>query len=148
MTANLSTANKLKVGCVITKDNRILSIGYNGTPSGWSNECEDKVYCEDGDYREQQLPKDSNEWKNFKLVSKPEVLHAEANALMKLCRSTESSDGATLYVTHFPCIECAKLIYQSGIKEVYYINDYEASKGSGKEFLFKAGVNVCQVKKQ
>jgi dCMP deaminase len=67
---------------------------------------------------------------------------------MKLCRSTESSDGATLYVTHFPCIECAKLIYQSGIKEVYYINDYEASKGSGKEFLFKAGVNVCQVKKQ
>jgi dCMP deaminase len=124
MTANLSTANKLKVGCVITKDNRILSIGYNGTPSGWSNECE-----EDG-------------------KTKPEVLHAEANALMKLCRSTESSDGATLYVTHFPCIECAKLIYQSGIKEVYYINDYEASKGSGKEFLFKAGVNVCQVKKQ
>lgn len=124
MTANLSTANKLKVGCVITKDNRILSIGYNGTPSGWSNECE-----EDG-------------------KTKPEVLHAEANALMKLCRSTESSDGATLYVTHFPCIECAKLIYQSGIKEVYYINDYEASKGSGKEFLFKAGVNVCQVKRQ
>jgi dCMP deaminase len=124
MTANLSTANKLKVGCVITKDNRILSIGYNGTPSGWSNECE-----EDG-------------------KTKPEVLHAEANALMKLCRSTESSDGAALYVTHFPCIECAKLIYQSGIKEVYYINDYEASKGSGKEFLFKAGVNVCQVKKQ
>jgi dCMP deaminase len=124
MTANLSTANKLKVGCVITKDNRILSIGYNGTPSGWSNECE-----EDG-------------------KTKPEVLHAEANALMKLCRSTESSDGATLYVTHYPCIECAKLIYQSGIKEVYYINDYEASKGSGKEFLFKAGVNVCQVKKQ
>lgn len=124
ITANLSTANKLKVGCVITKDNRILSIGYNGTPSGWSNECE-----EDG-------------------KTKPEVLHAETNALMKLCRSTESSDGATLYVTHFPCIECAKLIYQSGIKEVYYINDYEASKGSGKEFLFKAGVNVCQVKKQ
>jgi dCMP deaminase len=124
MTANLSTANKPKVGCVITKDNRILSIGYNGTPSGWSNECE-----EDG-------------------KTKPEVLHAEANALMKLCRSTESSDGATLYVTHYPCIECAKLIYQSGIKEVYYINDYEASKGSGKEFLFKAGVNVCQVKKQ
>ena len=124
ITANLSTANRLKVGCVITKDNRILSIGYNGTPSGWSNECE-----EDG-------------------KTKPEVLHAEANALMKLCRSTESSDGATLYVTHFPCIECAKLIYQSGIKEVYYINDYEASKGSGKEFLFKAGVNVCQVKKQ
>jgi len=124
ITANLSTANRLKVGCVITKDNRILSIGYNGTPSGWSNECEE----------------------NGK--TKPEVLHAEANALMKLCRSTESSDGAALYVTHYPCIDCAKLIYQAGIKEVYYINDYEASKGSGKEFLFKAGVNVCQLKLQ
>ena len=94
ITANLSTANRLKVGCVITKDNRILSIGYNGTPSGWSNECEE----------------------NGK--TKPEVLHAEANALMKLCRSTESSDGAALYVTHYPCIDCAKLIYQAGIKEV------------------------------
>ena len=124
ITANLSTANRLKVGCVITKDNRILSIGYNGTPSGWSNECEE----------------------NGK--TKPEVLHAEANALMKLCRSTESSDGEALYVTHYPCIDCAKLIYQAGIKEVYYINDYEASKGSGKEFLFKAGVNVCQLKLQ
>ena len=124
ITANLSTANRLKVGCVITKDNRILSLGYNGTPSGWSNECEE----------------------NGK--TKPEVLHAEANALMKLCRSTESSDGAALYVTHYPCIDCAKLIYQAGIKEVYYINDYEASKGSGKEFLFKAGVNVCQLKLQ
>lgn len=124
ITANLSTANRLKVGCVITKDNRILSIGYNGTPSGWSNECEE----------------------NGK--TKPEVLHAEANALMKLCRSTESSDGSALYVTHYPCIDCAKLIYQAGIKEVYYIHDYEASKGSGKEFLFKAGVNVCQVKLQ
>ena len=124
ITANLSTANKLKVGCVITKDTRILSIGYNGTPSGWSNECEE----------------------NGK--TKLEVLHAEANALMKLCRSTESSDGAALYVTHYPCIDCAKLIYQAGIKEVYYINDYEASKGSGKEFLSKAGVNVCQLKLQ
>jgi len=124
ITANLSTAEKLKVGCVITKDNRILSVGYNGTPAGWDNVCE------------------------VEGKTKPEVLHAEANALMKLCRSTESSEGATLYVTHFPCIECAKLIYQSGIKEVYYINDYEASKGSGKEFLSKAGVNVCQVKKQ
>lgn len=124
ITANLSTAEKLKVGCVITKDNRILSVGYNGTPAGWDNVCE------------------------VEGKTKPEVLHAEANALMKLCRSTESSEGATLYVTHFPCIECAKLIYQSGIKEVYYINEYEASKGSGKEFLSKAGVNVCQVKKQ
>jgi dCMP deaminase len=120
-TAKLSSAIKLQVGCVIVKDNRILSVGYNGTPSGWDNCCE-----EDG-------------------KTKPEVLHAEANALMKLCSSTESSLSATLFVTHTPCIECAKLIYQAGISKVYYINDYDATKGCGKDFLEKAGIEVCQV---
>ena len=123
-TAKLSSAKKLKVGCVIVKDNRILSIGYNGTPSGWDNECE-----ADG-------------------MTKPEVLHAEANALMKLAQSTESSKNAVLFVTHTPCIECAKLIYQAGIKEVYYINEYNATKGCGQQFLEKAGVEVCQLKQQ
>lgn len=123
-TAKLSSAKKLKVGCVIVKDNRILSIGYNGTPSGWDNECE-----ADG-------------------KTKPEVLHAEANALMKLAQSTESSKNAVLFVTHTPCIECAKLIYQAGIKEVYYINEYNATKGCGQQFLEKAGVEVCQLKQQ
>lgn len=120
-TALLSSAKKLQVGCVIVRDNRILSIGYNGTPSGWDNCCEE----------------------NGK--TKPEVLHAEANALMKLCSSTESSLRATLFVTHTPCIECAKLIYQAGISQVYYINEYDASKGCGKEFLEKAGIKVWQV---
>jgi dCMP deaminase len=135
-TALLSTANKLQVGCVIVRDNRILSIGYNGTPSGWDNECEEVV------------PPNANEWETWWTVlkTKPEVLHAEANALMKLCRSTDSSEGATLFVTHFPCIECAKLVYQAGISQVYYINDYEATKGSGRNFLEKAGIEVCQVK--
>jgi dCMP deaminase len=119
-TAKLSSAIKLQVGCVIVKDNRILSVGYNGTPSGWDNCCE-----EDG-------------------KTKPEVLHAEANALMKLCSSTESSLSATLFVTHTPCIECAKLIYQAGISQVYYINEYNATKGCGKEFLEKAGIR-CQI---
>jgi len=119
-TAKLSSAIKLQVGCVIVKDNRILSVGYNGTPSGWDNCCE-----EDG-------------------KTKPEVLHAEANALMKLCQSTESSKGATLFVTHTPCIECAKLIYQAGISQVYYINEYNATKGCGQEFLEKAGIE-CQI---
>jgi dCMP deaminase len=123
-TAKLSSAKKLKVGCVIVKGNRILSIGYNGTPSGWDNECE-----ADG-------------------MTKPEVLHAEANALMKLAQSTESSKNAVLFVTHTPCIECAKLIYQAGIKEVYYINEYNATKGCGQQFLEKAGVEVCQLKQQ
>ena len=119
-TALLSKAKKLQVGCVIVRDNRILSIGYNGTPSGWDNCCEE----------------------NGK--TKPEVLHAEANALMKLCSSTESSLRATLFVTHTPCIECAKLIYQAGISQVYYINEYNAAKGCGQEFLEKAGIE-CQI---
>lgn len=128
-TAKLSSAIKLQVGCVIVKDNRILSIGYNGMPSGWTNECEEVI----------------DNGTNIYYTSKPEVLHAEANALMKLCRSTESSEGATLFVTHTPCIECAKLIYQAGISQVYYINEYNATKGCGKDFLEKAGIEVCQV---
>ena len=129
-TAKLSSAIKLQVGCVIVKDNRILSVGYNGTPSGWDNECEHVIKWPNGDIK-------------F-LTTKPEVLHAEANALMKLCRSTESSEGATLFVTHTPCIECAKLIYQAGISQVYYINEYNATKGCGQEFLEKAGIK-CQI---
>ena len=131
-TAQLSTARKLKVGCVIVRDNRILSIGYNGTPSGWSNECETEIH--------------HHELGMSTLFTKPEVLHAEANALMKLCQSTESSTSATIFVTHFPCIECAKLIYQAGISQVYYINEYTASKGSGEQFLEQAGIEVCQIK--
>lgn len=130
-TAKLSSAIKLQVGCVIVKDNRILSVGYNGTPAGWDNECEEVIKWPNGDIK-------------F-LTTKPEVLHAEANALMKLCQSTESSEGATLFVTHTPCIECAKLIYQAGISQVYYINQYDATKGCGQEFLEKAGIEVCQV---
>lgn len=129
-TAKLSSAIKLQVGCVIVKDNRILSVGYNGTPSGWDNECEEVIKWPNGDIK-------------F-LTTKPEVLHAEANALMKLCQSTESSEGATLFVTHTPCIECAKLIYQAGISQVYYINQYDATKGCGQEFLEKAGIE-CQI---
>jgi dCMP deaminase len=129
-TAKLSSAIKLQVGCVIVKDNRILSVGYNGTPSGWDNECEEVIKWPNGDIK-------------F-LTTKPEVLHAEANCLMKLCQSTESSKGATLFVTHTPCIECAKLIYQAGISQVYYINEYNATKGCGQEFLEKAGIR-CQI---
>ena len=129
-TALLSSAKKLKVGCVIVRDNRILSVGYNGTPSGWDNCCEHEIDTGTNIYYE----------------TKPEVLHAEANALMKLCQSTESSKSATLFVTHFPCIECAKLIYQAGISQVYYINEYNASKGSGAKFLEQAGIEVCQIK--
>jgi dCMP deaminase len=127
-TSKLSTAKRLKVGCVIVKDNRILSIGYNGMPSGWTNDCEETI----------------DTGTNVYYDTKPEVLHAEANALMKLCQSTESSKDAWLFVTHCPCLECAKLIYQAGIKNVFYINEYRSEQGL--EFLSKAGVEVCKVK--
>ena len=129
-TALLSTAKKLQVGCVIVRDNRILSIGYNGTPSGWDNDCEEVIKWPNGDIK-------------F-LTTQPETLHAEANCLMTLCQSTASSKGATLFVTPTPCIECAKLIYQAGISQVYYINQYDATKGCGQEFLEKAGIE-CQI---
>lgn len=118
--AELSTAKRLQVGCVIVKNNTIIGIGYNGMPSGWTNECEDE---------------------NFK--TKPEVLHAETNALAKVARSTNSSEDATLFVTHAPCLDCAKLIYQSGINSVYYRNTYRTDDGTN--FLKKAGVYVEKI---
>ena len=109
--AEHSSAVRKKVGAVIVKDDRIISIGYNGMPSGWSNDCEI-----DG-------------------VTKSEVLHAETNAIAKLARSSESGEGAIMFITCSPCIECAKLIYQAGIKEVYYAEDYR--NDDGIKFLSK-----------
>jgi len=126
-TAELSYAKRLKVGSIIVKNNRILSIGYNGTPSGWNNECEHTIDTGTNVYYE----------------TKPEVIHAEANALMKLTVSTESSMGATMFCTHAPCLHCAKLIYQAGIENLFYINDYRSEEGL--DFLKKAGVEICQV---
>ena len=120
--AKLSTAKRAQVGCVIVKDKRIISIGYNGMPSGWDNECED-----------------TDEY-GFMPVTKPEVLHAETNAIAKLARSSESGDKADLYVTLPPCIDCAKLIYQSGITRVFYKGTYRTVDGI--EFLKQAGVEL------
>ena len=118
--AECSTATRLQVGCVIVKDNRIISIGYNGMPSGWTNECET----------------DNN-------VTKPEVLHAESNAICKLARSSENGTGATAFVTHQPCMDCAKLLYQSGITEVYYVHEYRLTHGV--DFLEKCGIKVERI---
>lgn len=126
--AKLSTANNLKVGAVAVKDNRILSIGYNGMPSGWTNICE--WQCEDA------MGYDTGK-------TKPEVLHAEANCIAKLARSNESSEDATLFVTHSPCIECAKLIHMSGFKAVFYKHKYR--KSDGLEFLKKCNIKVEQL---
>ncbi len=141
--ASLSSAVRLHVGAIVVKDDRIISIGYNGMPSGWDNTCEDKFYCDDGDYSEQLLPKEANQWMKYKLVSKPEVLHAETNAIAKLAKSNESGVNATLFVTHAPCLDCAKLVYQSGINSVFYRNSYRSDDGI--KFLEKAGVQVTKV---
>jgi dCMP deaminase len=126
--AELSSAKRLHVGCVIVKDNTIIGIGYNGMPSGWTNECEEKVWDKTGDYE---------------LKTKPEVLHAETNAIAKVAKSTNSTDGATIFVTHAPCLDCAKLIYQSGINSVYYRHSYRDNLGI--EFLEKCNVELCHI---
>ncbi len=142
--ASLSTAKRLQVGAIVVKDNRVISIGYNGMPSGWDNNCENKIYCDDGDWSEQQLPKTEDlPWLRYKLVTKPEVLHAETNAIAKLARSNENGLNATMFITHAPCLDCAKLIYQSGISNVYYRNAYRES--TGVDFLLKSGVEVEQI---
>jgi dCMP deaminase len=156
--AELSSARRLHVGAIVVKDDRIISIGYNGMPSGWDNNCEDKEYMdqtaggwlspeeikEQWPWSEQQLPKTEDlPWLRYRLKTKPEVLHAETNAIAKLAKSTESGMGATMFITHAPCLECAKLIYQSGINSVLYRNSYRYEDGI--KFLEKASVKVEKI---
>lgn len=126
--AELSSAKRLHVGAIVVKDDRIISIGYNGMPAGWDNDCEEVLGWKDG---------------NVVLKTRPEVLHAESNAVAKLARSSESGLGATLFVTHSPCMECAKIIYQSGISVVYYDQDYRDD--AGIKFLQASGVEVNKI---
>jgi dCMP deaminase len=135
--AELSSARRLHVGAIVVKDDRIISIGYNGMPSGWDNNCEDEVVVSVVDGDPQREIKE--------LKSKPEVLHAETNAIAKLAKSNESGLGATMFITHAPCLDCAKLIYQSGISSILYRNSYRDN--SGITFLEKSGIEVMQVKK-
>jgi len=118
--SQLSSAKRLQVGAIAVKNNRIISIGYNGTPSGWNNECEDE---------------------NFK--TKSEVIHAEQNLVAKIASSHESGKGAEIYITHSPCMNCAKLIYASGIAKVYYKHKYRSEDGI--HFLEKCGLEVKQL---
>lgn len=119
----LSHCDRKKVGALIVRDNMIISDGYNGTPSGFPNQCED----EDG----------NTNWY---------VLHAEANAILKVARSTQSALGATLYLTLSPCRECSKLVLQSGISRVVYINPYKDQ--SGVEFLKSSGIELVHFPEQ
>ena len=129
--AQLSHARKLKVGAIIVKDNRIISVGYNGMPQGWDNECEE-VVTEEGEF-------EPNVW----YKTRPEVIHAEMNAIAKVAASTESASGASMFCTHTPCTECAKMIVQAGIKEVYVGQVYESdAHQSGEDVLIESGVHI------
>jgi dCMP deaminase len=160
--AELSHARRLHVGAIVVKDDRIVSIGYNGMPAGWDNNCEDKEYMsrDAGSWLDpseiyEQWPFEEEpkiQWfgddpitvtNRYKLKTKPEVLHAETNAIAKLAKSNESGMGATMFITHAPCLDCAKLIYQSGISSVLYRNTYRDT--SGIDFLQKAGLVIEQL---
>ena len=140
--AQLSSATRLKVGAVIVKDNRIISIGYNGMPAGWTNVCEHKVYHEDGEFLENSDER-FDEWDRYNLITKDEVIHAEANAISKLARSNDSGLGSDMFISHAPCVHCAKLIYGAGISKVYYRNSYRDTDGI--DFLTKCNIDVEKV---
>jgi dCMP deaminase len=154
--AELSHAKRLHVGAIVVKDDRIISIGYNGMPAGWDNDCENVEWCSAGGwlsaeeieegwpYEGTYLDADGNEMQGrYRLKTKPEVLHAETNAIAKLAKSTESGDGAVLFVTHMPCLDCAKLIFQSGIRGVFYRDSYRNTDGVA--FLERSGITVEQL---
>jgi len=127
--SELSSAKRLKVGAIVVKDDRIISIGYNGMPSGWDNTCEDVVEIhEDG---------------GTITKTKPEVIHAEANAIAKLAKSSESGEGSMMFLTHAPCIDCAKQMYTAGVKTVYYRSTYK--NDDGLKFLKKCEIVVEQI---
>ncbi len=132
--AKLSHARRLQVGAVIVKDDTVISYGYNGMPSGWDNNCEDEVTVE----IDEKFVK--------ALKTKPEVLHAESNAVSKLAKSSNSGLNADIFITHAPCIDCAKLILQSGIRRVYYGTQYRDDYGV--KFLQTSGVEVTQIGNQ
>jgi len=153
-TAQLSHAKRLQVGAVIVKDDSVISYGYNGMPAGWDNDCEDKHWDRGAggwlspEEIEAQYPYE--EWHEgaqrdvrYGLKTKPEVLHAESNAIAKLAKSNNSGIGADLFVTHAPCLDCAKLVYQSGIRRVYFGENYRDD--AGLNFLTKSGIEVNKI---
>jgi dCMP deaminase len=160
-TAQLSHAIRRQVGAVIVKDDSVISYGYNGMPAGWDNNCEDKEYMrgdaggwldpeeiyEQWPFEETVIVANDNESfetdVRYRLKTKPEVLHAESNAIAKLARSSQGGRDASIFITTAPCLDCAKLIYQSGISSVYYRDSYRNM--DGVEFLEKSGIDVNKV---
>lgn len=151
--AKMSHARRLQVGAVIVKNDRVISMGYNGMPAGWENNCEDIVWDPgaggwldpeefDAKYPFEMWNEQAGRNVRYGLKTKAEVLHAESNAVSKLAKSNDSGDGADIFVTHAPCMECAKLIFQSGIRRVYFNQNYRDD--SGIKFLKQSGVEVIK----
>jgi dCMP deaminase len=147
--AECSSAVRLKVGAIVVKDNRIISIGYNGTPEGWDNVCEYKDYMDSDAGGWLDIEEIEKRWPHhdvdgrYTLKTKPEVMHAERNAIDKLAKGSESSIGSSIFVTHAPCMECAKSIHGAGITTMYYTTDYRDK--AGIEFLQKCDIKVIKV---
>lgn len=148
--AACSSAVRLQVGSIIVKDDAIISIGYNGQPSGWDNVCEEREYMSsdaggwlDPDEIESQWPFVAEDQLRYRLKTKATVLHAESNAISKLAKLNGGAQGSAIFITHCPCLDCAKTIYQAGITEVYYAQSYRDTIGA--DFLIKCGLTVEQV---
>jgi dCMP deaminase len=148
--SELSYAKRLKVGSVIVKNDTVISYGYNGTPSGWDNNCEYKEYDISRDFNGNYFPGSEKEYPlqdergRYRLKTKPEVLHAERNALDKLAkRGGVGGAGASIFITHAPCMECAKSIFGAGVKEVFYAEEYRSK--DGVYFLEKCGVKIEKI---
>jgi dCMP deaminase len=151
--SELSHARRLHVGAVIVKDDTVISYGYNGMPAGWDNNCED-VRWDSGaggwlspeeileQYPYEGWHDEAGRDVRYGLKTKPEVLHAETNAIAKLARSSNSGLDADIFITHAPCLDCAKLIYQSGIRRVYFNQNYRDD--AGIKFLETSGIEIKQ----
>ena len=148
--AACSSAIRLQVGAIIVKDDAIISIGYNGQPSGWDNVCEEPEYMAsdaggwlDPEEIESQWPFVAEDQLRYRLKTKSTVLHAESNAVAKLAKLNGGGQGSAIFVTHCPCLTCAKTIYQAGITEVYYAQSYRDTIGA--DFLIQCGLTVEKV---
>lgn len=141
-----SKAQRLRVGAIVVKDDRIISIGYNGMPSGWDNTCEEKEWIV-GNIPEKYktdpwIFKEEDSGSVYRLRTRPEVIHAEANAIAKLAKGSESGEGSTMFLTHAPCLDCAKQMYTAGINKVYFRDQYRDTLGI--DFLEQCGIEVEQ----
>lgn len=150
--AQMSRAVRLQVGCVIVKDDNIISFSWNGTPAGFDNDCENKNYCFSRDFNNNYFPGTEEAYPfvdenghRYALKTKDEVLHAEENAIIKLAKNGYSSQGAELFCTHFCCMSCAKLIAGAGIKKLYWRSKYPRDGGQALKFLEQCGVECEQL---